>query len=232
MDHHVIIRWNRGRPDNEWFDYRLELFRSITLPSLAGQTCDMENVDVVLMIDPDTAGGRLEELIRIAADMLPRVRLSEFGPAESIDPYGRYITTRIDSDDAIAPDFLERIHTDPDVLKCDYSFFPCGVFWDVHRRRCALMGSQSPNQFLSRYTTTRHGPGSSPTVYDVKHGDASPVYTIHTNEPMWVWTLHHGGDMQMSNTTSAMGITKHIHRRRGWVPDGKILERFNIKRPA
>lgn len=116
--HVVATRFNIGAFNEQWLEYRQELFEALTLPSLDAQTA--RDFTWLLAIDPDTPPHfrkRLDELV----ETRPYIRLLEvelFNDFESTvtqwcrdeaEALGRssILTTRIDSDDALHRNLLE-----------------------------------------------------------------------------------------------------------------------------
>src|SRR5690606_34071114 len=121
--HVLATRLGIGVYDPAWFDYRLRLFETITVPSLAAQT----SAEFTWMLEgdrrmPATARGRLERanagLPR--AVVLPVEFKTDFRPAvvrwcrQRADQVGarHVLTTRLDDDDALRIDALERLQSE------------------------------------------------------------------------------------------------------------------------
>ena len=109
------LRWRGELPTREWLGQRLELLKKITLPSLEAQT--MGQFDWAILTDPaleaevcelfrevDTPGRTT--IVPVAATS-PTVREEV---SESLRRgRERFLIVRLDSDDALVPDALERI---------------------------------------------------------------------------------------------------------------------------
>jgi hypothetical protein len=113
------VRWKVSPPSftHEWLAYRLGLLKRFCLPSVAAQTVD--DITWVLFCDESTDSSAVSELrelkrdcpaLRIAivnsdrAVAIPEVVGSLVHPETEV-----LITTRLDSDDAIAETYLESI---------------------------------------------------------------------------------------------------------------------------
>ncbi|MCT1957202.1 glycosyltransferase [Kocuria rhizophila] len=111
------IRMGIGVTDADWWDFRLDLFESITLPSLARSTYGPHLV--LLVLDSQVDLGVLDEISRIVrtSSAASKIRLLF---VESIDSYAEYVDRfaravfgnriigihRMDDDDALAAGFL------------------------------------------------------------------------------------------------------------------------------
>ena len=107
-----------GRPlTREWLEYRLGLLRRYTLPSVAAQT--VSSFTWLLFCDESTDAEILEEL-RMEERRLSTLQLALTGNSRAPLDLVRamvqpdtdvLITTRLDSDDAIAKRYVERIQS-------------------------------------------------------------------------------------------------------------------------
>ncbi len=109
------LRWRGELPSREWIDERLELLRRVTLPSLRAQT--LQDFDWVVLTDPDWEERVIEEFSRLAVPARTTVvpvafdgRTSRPELREAVRrERRRFLVVRLDSDDALAPDALERM---------------------------------------------------------------------------------------------------------------------------
>ncbi len=125
MKHALITRFALRFPENSvrrsweregWLDYRLELLRKYTLPSVQAQT--FTDFDWWFLIDPTFPGFELEhfnELKEYGKLMTMDDPFVEEQPEIGVMLSDRYkdewvCSTRIDSDDIIRNDFMERVH--------------------------------------------------------------------------------------------------------------------------
>lgn len=121
--HVVLTRFNIGAFNERWLSYRQELFETLTLPSLDGQT--ERNFLWALAINPDTPPKfreRLDELV----ESRPYLRLVEVELFEEFrSTLARWcrkeargvgashlLSTRIDTDDVLHRDLFARLHHD------------------------------------------------------------------------------------------------------------------------
>ena len=99
------------------------------------------------------------------------------------------LTTRMDDDDVLAPDFCARVQrlVDPAITVPTLFILPYGYRADLATGRCQP-SYHTANQFCSVLSTVRakrHALGE-------KHGKMPRVFrTLHVdNQPAWVWTRH------------------------------------------
>ncbi len=117
--HDLLTRFNAGLyrggtqlkvSPREWMEHRLRLFATITLPSIAGQSC--RDFTWLVLMDRQTPA---HDIRRLEAMGCPNMRL--IYPVPGQNPWlpgfapGRYdlITTRIDNDDALHRDTIGTI---------------------------------------------------------------------------------------------------------------------------
>lgn len=110
------MRWRAELPSRAWIDERFELLKRVTLPSLRAQTAP--EFDWVVLTDPDwyeLALSRFGELslpggVITVVPARADVGVTEPGLLEGVRRgRSRFVTTRLDSDDALAPACLQRI---------------------------------------------------------------------------------------------------------------------------
>ncbi|EBA14563.1 hypothetical protein RSK20926_01172 [Roseobacter sp. SK209-2-6] len=104
----------RNRPD--WLEERFEMFERICLPSIAAQTC--KNFTWIIYFDKDTPEAQKErvEELRKRVPFIPYYTglFAAEGWNRSIgevlpDRTEFLLTTRLDNDDALASDYIERV---------------------------------------------------------------------------------------------------------------------------
>jgi len=113
MNHAVIIRMHY--PECEAFYKRLELFRSVCLPSFEAQTDkDFDIVVVCNEIHKHHFDYSIHPDVRsFYGDGLRDIKSKSVAPFDYELPH--VIQTRLDSDDFVSPDFIETIHANQDV---------------------------------------------------------------------------------------------------------------------
>ncbi|HEG44022.1 MAG TPA: hypothetical protein ENH94_08240 [Phycisphaerales bacterium] len=161
----------RLTPD-EWMDHRIELFRTYTLPSIAGQSC--KNFTWVVMLDENTSP-RHRKLLD--AMKFPNLRLCYRNIDEKRDTSfltefekGDYdlLTTRIDNDDAFHKDFVQSLH-------------------DCYRRK-AESAQPWAMMFLYGYVLD----ASSGEMYKMKKPiNNCPTMVENSQSPKGIWYIMH-----------------------------------------
>lgn len=126
--HVVMTRFNMATPGAEqairlkpgWLDGRFALFERYCLPSIAAQTAERESFHWMVFFDEATPAefrARIERARAVfpfvafftpifPAEGWPRAIAETFGP----EPAPWLLTTRFDSDDALAADHVARLH--------------------------------------------------------------------------------------------------------------------------
>lgn len=114
--HLLLTRYNGGKPDKEWNEKRIQLFKEICLPSVIAQS--NQNFDWRLFVDDRTENNIKDELRRILPANAKILRVnedkrwfSEYQIALNAQWYESVLTTQLDNDDAISPHYIELIQT-------------------------------------------------------------------------------------------------------------------------
>lgn len=221
LSHVVVTRLNltlgfahaRDTLDVDWLRRRLEPFAAVCHPSMQAQRAPHR---WVVAADARTPEAILDELRAFAG-----VELALLEPPHEVEDLGRAVaelvgegprhlmTTRLDSDDALAADHLARLQAaftpsdEPYFLN-----FPFGHMW--HRRR--LYACLDPaNPFLSHVEAL--GAGTPLTAYRVAHVWAHRVAPVRQLRAPSMW-------MQLiddHNEVSALDGVRSLRRR---VPPG------------
>lgn len=112
----------REEQNARWLEERMELFTKYTFPSVAGQTDD--NFHWILLVDKETPSPVIEELMELSLDF-PQLRIyflkkdgdlrlqtkitTEFHALTEGIGDNRITTVRLDSDDALALNYVETL---------------------------------------------------------------------------------------------------------------------------
>jgi hypothetical protein len=193
------VTFRRGQGDSEkrpsahlaasWLDNRIRIFNAYCAPSVLQQSSD--SFTWILGIDervPDriaraisVASGGRGSVLRVPEDeTFQDVLRSELGS------HGRLIlTSRLDSDDAIAPDFVKTVHCR---ARPDHALnFPQGLIYEARLGLTHHVILRS-NPFMSFLSTT------GLTVHDLGNhrfwSDRVEVLDIDTSLPMWLQLVH------------------------------------------
>lgn len=188
---------------------RLELLRGITAPSLAAQSTD-DFCWLVLVDERDpllderceavAATGIEHAFLHFDADLggrtkprLIRQRTAALGyqadwAAGMGDVAGPILTTRLDDDDALAPDTLERVRTAAEI-KPD---FPQPLVW-LHPEGFRVWdGRYDRVRHETNAYVTLQAPDASTCVYDFNHKRVGEQLEIRIvdERPAWLWVRH------------------------------------------
>ncbi|MBJ7336721.1 glycosyltransferase [Mycolicibacterium sp.] len=181
--------------NREWLDMRLDLFERWPLRSVRGQSRAAD--EWLIFVDSDTAVDYLENLAEVisgdativgVSGPLTDDRIAAYVAAHLLDRGGLLITTRLDSDDALASDYVERIHA---VADSGWRGFvnPRTGFQLVGDSVLKRWDSSGP--FMSYLEDLQ--PGSLPrTVLSIEHYQAhlaGPVKQLG-GKPSWLQVVH------------------------------------------
>jgi Putative rhamnosyl transferase len=198
----VRARWGFQEFPLEWLQERLALFDAYCLPSVAGQTCGDFLWHVYCDLDTDPVV--LAELEK-RAKQVPQMRIALTGPGcdnpvkhvlkATVARDGAVVTTRLDSDDAIAMRYVEAIQahagafleSDSETLLLN---FPRGFQLDSATGRLFFdwMPRSSFHTLFERVT---------PALTTVLAGNHSKFHEIHPTEhddsiAAWLMVIHEG----------------------------------------
>jgi len=193
MIHFLLTRFNvtmsGGPPSPEWLEHRMKIFEEVTAPSVDAQTAP--GFMWLVFCDPPigprylSGASKLARCSATAKYGLESVqRYVKINIAEHAGPRDWVITTRLDSDDALEPHFIETIQKNFRE-ETEFLNLPQGFqLVDGVRRKVKLFS----NPFLS-YVEKAENPK---TVYHVHHDramDSAPVRDL-ISEPAWTQTCH------------------------------------------
>lgn len=203
LEHLILTRFYvrafADRPlDESWLATRWPLFERLTLPSVRQQTS--KRFKWLLLCDAETpawARERLEELRREVSQVIPVTVSGEFGPVtssmvvrETCRGTGAelLVTTRLDSDDIVAPEFVATIQAS--ARRSNAPFFvnlPRGLETSVGGKLYRRLDFS--NAFISLVERVSDDPA---TVFVRQHPEArlyAPVVQLWT-EPLWMQAIH------------------------------------------
>lgn len=199
FDHVILTRFSvrfAGSPpiDEDWLAYRWAFFRDALASSLARQT--ERGFQWLVFFDVDTPEWLREEIDALRVDLFTPVYVSSWssGIAQqavagvSSAPY--LITTRIDSDDAVARQFVADVQSHFDRQESLYINLLCGV--QVERTGEVYRYDEPSNPFIS-YVEKRADSVPPRTVFfSLRHG-RSRRYADLLNvvgPPRWMQVIH------------------------------------------
>ena len=204
--HYIITRFNlRATPDSagkqldeDWLRYRFDLFDKFCFPTVKNQT--EQDFKWLVLFDIDTQKtikDRLERIHRDWQNFVPvffppgtdaTARKAVMSHMTSLPDM--LITTRLDNDDALHRNFIERIRECSQVDGTTVLEFPVGYV--CHKNRIYL-DRQKSNPFTSlveRVDTSKDQPFT--TIYSGSHLaiDKLGRVLVVTEEPSWIQVVH------------------------------------------
>ncbi len=242
MKHYLITEWNVDMLDLDWLKARRVLFEKYTLPSVLSQT--NKDFTWILVSDTRTPDSFKKVLDGYPAEVLYfNFEAYDWGYTPPSDKWGKtmiraielelidrplidyigtpdtdfIITSRLDNDDAISVDHVDKIQT------WSKKLWRGNRFWlNLTRGYKYCAGNVYPitsphNPFISFVEP----PTDIKTTYQVCHGQALntgyPVEQLRVGHlPTWLQVIH--GD----------NLCNKLMRRRGEAPYSTVSERFKI----
>ena len=227
FDHVLLTRFSAvlspggPPPDEDWLFYRLGFFYDACLPSVQGQRG--AKASWLILFDDRCSADFRREVETLADGAFTPLWTHEAFRRDSFAPHVAeraeapwLITTRLDSDDALAVDHLATVQAQ--FAEQDELFinFPRGLQLDRSGAVYRSMIDSSP--FLS--FIDRRTPGQPPaTVYVAKHARArghAPMRQVRT-PPMWLQVIH---DNNVSNIVNGRQTNPAV-----------VAQRFTIDLP-
>lgn len=200
--HYILTRFNAGLYDansqarigvREWMDHRMELFTTVTLPSIAGQTC--QDFTWLVLMDRRTPEPYIRTLERSACRNM-RLVYSQPGQPAWLPEFatGQYdlITTRIDNDDAFYRDAVRDIQNARQTVQSQQAkpwviVFPFGMILDLAERQMWVM-----EYWVNNCPTLIEDSRNPHTVYRWQHTEIPREVPKHyiKNKPYWLQVVH------------------------------------------
>ena len=243
----MATRVGIGVYDENWFDHRLTLLETITVPSMAAQSD--QGFTWLLVVDrnmPERAAARLAGIIAGLpnAVALPVEFKTDFGPtmaAWARDFATRQdaeyvLTSRIDDDDALVTDGVERLHAEAEQYltlgrpgRAVFSF-TVGAMWIPTERRAYSRYHDSLGIGLSVLEPLAGGVRG---VYDWPHLEIKQRLVppggyargIDTADPSWLYAAHPLSDSDDGDRKRLERVRGH---RYGYRLDDAMLTRFGL----
>lgn len=226
MKHYIITRINvvqdclshKGRTtrrmkllqqDATYLDHRIEMFNRFTVPSIRSQT--FKDFEWLILIHPDTAP-KYKDAFK-AGTVIEIV--NDIDVIEKVKQPGWISTTNLDSDDALAFDFMQNLHAHVREENCVISFNAGYVF---SCRSNQAVGRRSPSNAYK--TLVEHGENPK-TICSFFHGSIHTAYLEKQikSAPMWLQTVH-GRNIDNHQV-------RHSKMDRD-IPLSKVQERFKV----
>ncbi len=209
FEHFVMTRFNIASPGREeairtqpgWLDGRFDLFERFCLPSVLAQTSRAFRWIIYFDRDtPEPYRQRIGQLSRdgafvpyftplFPADGWRRSLIETFAPKADL-----VLTTRLDNDDALARDFVARLH---DAVRTrGHAVGSYNFEWGLVRQGAALYRIRHRcNAFFSRLERNRPDLRPAPSIQHMRIGEMGAVFQIG-GEPAWMQVIH---DTNVSN---------------------------------
>lgn len=203
LQHFLLTRFNvREEPDKTelisdpgWLGHRFGLFEEFCLPSVAAQT--VPEFTWLIFFDEATPGPfrqRIEQHAQTVPNLRPVyvVEHSQAVVAEVLSHFvhgsaSHVITSRLDNDDAVSRDYIERIQRAFSHQDCEVLNFPYGIVW--HKGRAYL--HHDPSNAFATLVEKRTG-SNLLTVCARPHPKLSQVASVRQLDggPGWLQTVH------------------------------------------
>ena len=222
FDHVLLTRFSavlfpgQEAPEEDWLYYRLGFFYDACLPSVRSQR-GAQPFQWFVMLDDRCSDGFREEVEQLADCTFTPIWTHEpfqrtsFGPHVAATCHAPYlISTRIDSDDAMAVDFMAAVQAQFEPADRLFVNFPRGV--QIDRTGAVYRSDILSSPFLSMIE--RRAPGQTPsTVYVAKHARArhnGPLREVRA-PVMWAQVLH---GTNLSNIVNGVRVHPKVIRER------------------
>lgn len=199
FDHVILTRFSVRFPgslpiDEDWLAYRWAFFRDALASSLSRQT--VRTFQWLVFFDIDSPTWLREEVDELSSDLFTPVYVSSWSPGiaqsavagVSTAPY--LITTRIDSDDAVARQFIADVQEHFDEQESLYINLLCGV--QVERTGEVYRYNEPSNPFIS-YVERRLQTDLPRTVFqNLSHGRSRAFGDLLNvvGPPRWMQIIH------------------------------------------
>lgn len=225
MQHFVITRFNIASPGREvpirntpgWLERRFDLFEAYCLPSIAAQ--EQGQFQWLIYFDQETPAefrkriDRARERVAFEPIFVGPFSMSEVAAdvqARLATRLGRIVTTRLDNDDAIANDLLQRIRLQAEQLPDGTIInFRDGIALSQGRLYAA---TDTSNPFTSLVEQAE----GAQTIWAAPHTELASRFAIRQvlDEPSWLQVVH------------GENVTNRIKGRR--LADKDVMARFTL----
>ncbi|MBB3951175.1 glycosyltransferase [Aureimonas jatrophae] len=205
LRHVLFTRFNVASPGKEaeirlrpgWLDVRFELFERYCLPSVAAQS--RRDFEWIIFFDEKTPSPYLDriEALRAVFPFRPHYTalfwLGDMTPDLAGDGRADWIlTTRLDSDDLLAVDFMQRLREETEVPSPQVVNFDNGVILAPTAPVPALYARRDTSNPFSSLLERADGPIR--TIYGVTHREIGQFGRINAIQgaPAWMQVVHGG----------------------------------------
>lgn len=205
--HLILTRFNVASPGREaairlkrgWLDERFKLFEDICLPSVAAQS--EKNFEWVVLFDVETPADYKDKINNLISVFPFRpvytdsFDMRKLGPeiVKECTPADYLLTSRLDSDDILAVDYVEKLQKIASGLNGRFVInFDNGAILLLNNKRAALYEYRdASNPFAS--LIEKFAPDSK-TIWGVQHTEIHELgEVVHVKgKPMWLQVVHGG----------------------------------------
>lgn len=194
--HYVISRFciympDKPQPSQEWLDYRLDLFKKFTYPSMVKQT--NQNFEWLVLINREEQKQIFSSFLRC------KPLLCEDRWVNTVRGYIKdntkedwLISTRVDNDDALNVRYIAEVQRNFRE-KREVINYRRGMCYNTETGKKTLRRLIETNMFLSTYENIRNK--KFKTCYAGNHGHINQYFSIRSFEnlpPMWLMVCHGG----------------------------------------
>lgn len=208
MKHIILTRFNVLMPgwnsqinlDPKWLDGRFKLFEEICLPSVVSQT--NQNFDWLVFFDsktPQNYKEKINSLVKVFAfhpiyvDIFDLSKISAGLFKDYAEDNSMLLTSRLDSDDILATDYVEKLHSiaSKQDNKCVINFDNGAILYSKNSKRSLYKYEDQSNPFTTLLEP--FNPDLS-TILAVKHTELHAfAEVVHVKgKPMWLQVVHGG----------------------------------------
>jgi hypothetical protein len=238
FDHFLItrvyakIRADAALPGVGWLRPRLAQFEAATVPSVVNQST--ANFRWLLLIDEDSPQWLSEHLNAVGGGRGEVVLVSGVADgevvADIVSSRSRsrcIITSRCDSDDVLAKDFIESVQKHCVVTDTPYFLnFPLGMQWSQGR---PLVYAHPSNAFISCVSPASSGPVTCFAAWHDRLSSVAPVLQRSPLRIMWLQVIH---GSNVANIERGARLPTVVVRRRftgddwmaGHADDGRVSD--------
>ena len=201
VSHFVLTRFNIASEGREvairnspgWLERRFDLFKTYCLPSMAAQTC--QNFRWLIYFDHGTPRG-IRERIAQAQKIFPfeavfvgpfDMKMTAHDVASRLSPEAaRIITTRLDNDDAVSIDFIEKIQTYG--MSCASGTVLNFTHGIALRNRLAYSACDASNPFTSLVSCA----ADVRVIWEATHRSLAETFDLQqvSDGPVWLQVVH------------------------------------------
>lgn len=209
FEHFIMTRFNLATPGREsvirtqegWLEYRFKLFERYCIPSIAQQSSSA--FKWIIYFDKDTPDQYKDHIKKLQKEVAFKAYYTELFRTEGwrnslfeafCPKAGNILTTRLDSDDVISVDFVQRLHEaieDNNYATGVYNFRK-GL---IRQGEALFRINHESNAFFSLLEPNGPDVFTAPSIKHMEIRRQRSLFQID-NEPSWMQIIH---DSNVSN---------------------------------